>query len=510
MVGWGYAQNLGFILINTSGAAPDGEFYPVFREGATNNYIAAGFLGAIYQGWYVTNTIFPNYTIISTALVEIFNYNYPKPGLQTNGSIITYPSNCPTQTPTPTRTPTRTPTPTATTTPTTTPTITPTNTQSPTPTSTLTPTPTPSGTPTLFDVGFGFDAQYMSGVFNDGNNMYFTGLYNQFNGVLRECIVKTDLVGNIDTTFNALVQDNRYVSKIIEADAANLYIIGGFNTLGANTVNFISKISKTTGLVSDPNWIGTNAQNGIFDFVKDGSGRLIIFGSFTSYKGSSRGGIARIDANNNLDNTIFTGAGFNNGRLSIMINAAGNYVCGGTFTTYNGATANRIIEIDSTTGAKTALFGTGANSQITKIFQDSLGNYYIVGNLSTLNGVACGKVTKTDSSGNILAFNGHTGSVPSGAYLDDANGYLYVYYPVGTTPGPLYRYDTATLTLDTTWQNLQQDVILQSTGTFTPATMGTKDPTGKIYLIGNMSMVQDLPFNRLVVLDNTGNLLSYV
>jgi hypothetical protein len=132
MVGWGYVYHSGFNLLITNGTAPNGEFYPVFREGVTNNYLAYSPYtspGVINQGWNTfilgTNTT----EFISTALVEIFNYNYPKPGLQTNGSIITYPSNCPTQTPTPTKTPTRTPTPTATKTPTPTPTatITPTN-----------------------------------------------------------------------------------------------------------------------------------------------------------------------------------------------------------------------------------------------------------------------------------------------------------------------------------------------------------------------------------------------
>ncbi len=511
MVGFGYSQNLGFIIINTSGAAPDGEFYPVFREGATNNFIAASFLGAIYQGWYITDTTFANYTLISTDLVAIFNYNYPKPGLQTNGSTITYPSNCPTQTPTPTKTPTRTPTPTATKTPTPTPTITPTTTQSPTPTSTLTPTPTPSGTPTLFDVGFGFDANYMSSVYNDGNSMYFMGLFNLFNGTLRQSIVKTDLVGNIDTSFDAQIQASRFVSRVVEADANNFYISGGFNSVAGNTAQFITKISKTTGAVSDPNWLGTNAQNNVYEFIVDGTD-LVLTGTFTSYKGSSRGRIVKVSSTNTVVNTIFTGAGFNSTTYGVLKNLAGNYVIWGLFTTYDGATANRIIEVNSTTGVKTALFGTGANSSVSQVFQDSLGNYYIIGNLSTLNGVACGKITKTDSSGTILAFsNNMPGSVPTGAFLDESNGYVYALTSFTTAGSNQYilRYDTSTLTRDTTWDSNTSNVV-SSSSSFTPGDIGTKDSTGKIYLVGSFSLWDSQTFNRLVVVDNNGNLLSYV
>ena len=441
----------------------------------------------------------------------------PSPTTSPTQTPTTSPTTSPTQTPTtsPTQTPTTTPTITPTTsptlTPTITPTITPTNTQTPTPTSTLTPTPTPSSTPTLFDVGFGFDGTFMSSVYTEGNDMYFMGNYNLYNGTINESIVKTDLVGNVNMTFNPYVQDGRYVSKIIEADASNFYIVGGFGTLGispTNTVNFISKISKTTGLVSDANWVALNAQNGVFDIVKDSiSSDVLITGNFTSYKGVSRGRIARISSSNVLDTTIIAGAGFNSTTYSVIQNLAGNYVIGGAYTTFNGVTQNRIVEIDRTTGLKTALFGTAANATVSKVIQDSLGNYYIIGNLSTLNGIACGKLTKTDSSGNILSFsNNFPGVVPYGGFLDESNGYIYV--SIGTTS--IQRFDTATLTRDTAWEALQATIVNSSTSTFTPQTCGIKDSTGKIYLIGMFGLWKSQPFNRLVVLDNSGNLLSYV
>jgi uncharacterized membrane protein len=511
MVGFGYSYNAGFIVLDTSGAAPDGEFYPVFREGATNNYISASFAFGNFQGWYVTNFNVVTYTFISNDLVAIFNYNYPKPGLQTNGSTITYPSNCPTQTPTPTKTPTRTPTPTATKTPTPTPTLTPTTTQSPTPTSTLTPTPTPSGTPTLFDVGFGFDANYMSSVYNDGNNMYFTGLFNIFNGTIRQSIVKTDLVGNIDTTFNAQIQAGRFVSRIVEADANNFYISGGFNTVAGNTAQFITKIDKTTGALSDPNWIANNAQNNVYEFIVDGTD-LVLTGTFTSYKGTSRGRIVKVSSTNTVVNTIFTGAGFNSTTYGVLKNLAGNYVIWGLFTTYDGAAANRIIEVNPTTGVKTALFGTGANSIVNWVQQDSSGNYYIIGNLSTLNGVACGKITKTDSSGTILAFsNSGPGTAPTGGFLDESNGYVYALFPFSSTGSNnhITRYDTSTITYDTPWVT-NADNVVNTNSSFAPGDIGTKDSTGKIYLVGSFSLWDSQTFNRLVVVDNNGNLLSYV
>jgi hypothetical protein len=351
----------------------------------------------------------------------------------------------------------------------------------------------------------------MSSVYNDGNSMYFMGVFNQFNGTIRQSIVKTDLVGNIDTSFNAQIQSARFVSRVVEADANNFYISGGFNTVAGNTAQFITKISKATGAVSDPNWLGTNAQNNVYEFIVDGTD-LVLTGTFTSYKGTSRGRIVRVTSTNTVDTTIFTGAGFNSTTYGVLKNLAGNYVIWGIFTTYDGVAQNRIIEVNSTTGAKTSLFGTGANSTVSQVFQDSLGNYYIIGNLSTLNGVACGKITKTDSSGNILfSNNSGPGVVPTGAFLDESNGYLYALYPTATVGSNNYilRVDTSTLTFDNTWNALADNVITTNSS-FIPGDIGTKDNTGKIYLVGSFSMWDSQPFNRLVVLDNNGNLLSYV
>jgi hypothetical protein len=71
----------------------------------------------------------------------------------------------------------------------------------------------------------------------------------------------------------------------------------------------------------------------------------------------------------------------------IIENLSGNYVIVGNFTSYQGVLQNRLVEVNSTTGAKTALFGTGSNLQLNDIKQDSLGNYYIVAQVSpTFNG----------------------------------------------------------------------------------------------------------------------------
>lgn len=402
-------------------------------------------------------------------------------------------------------------------TPTGTPTQTPTQTSTPTPTLTITSTPTPTLTPTptsspvKYNVGFGFDGTYVSGAYTENNEIIFGGVFNLFNGYVQEAMIKTDLVGNVITAFNPNMADGSQVFGVLEADASSLYIFGAFTQLGSPliTANRITKIDKTTGACTDVNWQGTNAANVVSGAFKDGTD-LVILGSFTTYKGLTRNRAVRVNSSNTVDTTIFAGTGFNAAVFGGFINLAGNYVLCGSFTTYNGVTYNRIIEINKTTGAATALFGSGSNSTINKVFQDSLGNYYLIGNTSIFNGVAANKITKLDSSGNVLASAPTAaGIVPSGGYLDETNGWLYVLCQGGNNNG-VQRYSTSTLTNDTTWLNQQAVMIYQGVSQSNNVSW-IKDNTDKLYIYGaQFSLHQSQPFNKLVVLDNNGNLMSYV
>lgn len=338
---------------------------------------------------------------------------------------------------------------------------------------------------------------------NDGDDMYFGGLYDYFNGYVQESIVKTDLVGNVDTSFNPNVQNGTAVVSIINYDANNLIIGGTFTLLNGLSCGRIGKVSKSTGTL-DPAWQNSNAQSNIQGILKDGTD-LIIVGNFTSYNGTARGRIAKLSGNNVLDTTIFTGVGFNGTLYGVIKNLAGNYIVWGNFTTYNGAAANRIVELNPTTGAKTALFGTGANSTVAQVFQDSLGNYYIIGNQSTLNGVATQKYLKTDSTGTILwATSTGPGVVPAGGFLDETNGYLYVSPP----NDGWFRLNTTTGVRNSAWDTQQALIIAPGGSTFNVTT--TYDTQGKLYLPGTHNYFRNQPFNRLVVLDSSGNLKSYV
>ena len=430
-------------------------------------------------------------------------------------TITTTPSETPTQTPT--ETPTSTPTQTPTQTPTNTPTITSTETSTPTPTPTITatetstPTPTPTITPSptipAFDVGDGFDATTQA-IFIDGSdNIFVGGIFYGYDETLSNGgLVKLDTTGAINTTFNAGISttltEMRGIYKIVEDETGDyIYVVGFWSTAPARIV----KIDKATGLNV---WSAQTINNTITDIAVDSiTGDVYIVGFFTSVNANTRNRIAQFNSAGVLQPT-FTGTSFNGATANIIINRNGNLVITGAFTTYNGVSANRIIEIERTTFTNTGFWGTGTNQSSNSIFQrQDNGEYVIVGNDQTINGVVVGKVSKwTELGVNIPFTTALGGIVPVGLYLDELNNYIYISNIQGVG---VRRYDYGTGNTDATFEsNIGSTLPVPSYSSSASRFVIQLDSNNRVYWVGTFVFVNGISFNRIIRLNQNGTINS--
>ena len=390
----------------------------------------------------------------------------------------------PTPSVTPSTTPTGTPTPT--------PTITPTNTQ--TPTGTPTPTPTPSQYQMV--IGQGFDTTTYCGYLS-GDTLWIGGTFSFYRNNIIERIGKFDVNGGYDLSFNAYVATgNVYV--IEPAGDGTMFIGGDFQFAGGVSTGRFSRHNMLTGAqVSGYN--GTNANSTINTIASLGSGNALIGGQFTTYGGTSRGRIARILNGNILDTTIFTGAGFNQTVNKIIVNQNGNYVVLGAFTTYNGVTTNRIVELNPTTGANTGLFGTGFSANPQDIQQDSAGNYWVVSN-GTYQGSGA-YIFKINSSGTFVASPATFFGVGiTNIQLDEANDCFYVYW---NQQNYFRKFSMSTLVEDTSFATNHGSFI--GGGISSNATQSIVITNqNKLILLGAFTGVFNTNFNHIVRLNPDG------
>ncbi len=122
-------------------------------------------------------------------------------------------------------------------------------------------------------------------------------------------------------------------------------------------------------------------------------GKVLVGGKFRTYNDTPRNNIARINNDGSLDPTFDpgTGIGAAQGFLSTMaLQPDGKILIGGTFTTYNGTVRNNIARVNSD-GSLDLTFnpGTGANgSSVGAVALQPDGKIMIGGSFSSYNGVA--------------------------------------------------------------------------------------------------------------------------
>ena len=385
--------------------------------------------------------------------------------------------------------------------------VTPTPTMSPTGTSTPTPTPTPTVTPStpvpVLNIGSGFDATTTAIFIDSSDNIFVAGNFFGYDGTPSWGLVKMDTNGNIDDTFAAgsnTMLYNNVINQIVEDETGNyIYVVGSSTSPGR-----IVKIDKTTGLNA---WSGiTTATNGIVQSVcVDAVGNVYITGTFTAVQALTRNRIAKFNNLGTIDSSAFSGTSFPSSSVTnVFINRNGNLIVTGTFTTYNGAAAARIVEIETSTYTKTALWGAGQSGGGTLdiMFQRSdNGDYVCVGNTTyTINGASPGYIGKFDESGVNIPFSptGIPTAIPIGLYLDEANNYMYIGTSSGYGTTGILRVDLVGGAVDTTFST--------NIGSYLPTTMSSQpqtrliklDSSNRIYRIGQFVFINGNGFNRIV------------
>jgi uncharacterized delta-60 repeat protein len=163
---------------------------------------------------------------------------------------------------------------------------------------------------------------------------------------------------------------------------------------------------------------GTGFDNSVYSVAVQADGKIVLGGDFTTLKGATVNGIARLNADGTPDATFNanTGTGFDNGVFSVAVQADGKIVLGGFFTTLNSVTGvNRIARLnadgtpDATFNANT---GTGFDNSVFSVAVQTDGKIVVGGNFTTLKGATgVNRIARLNADGTPDAtFNANTGT----------------------------------------------------------------------------------------------------
>ena len=236
---------------------------------------------------------------------------------------------------------------------------------------------------------------YSISVQSDGK-IIIGGSFWDYNGTATKNIARLNTDGSLDATFinNPGLGPTEYVQTTFVQSDGKIFIGGLFSSYSGTAINSIARLNTDGTLDTNFN-IGTGPNGFVYSSSIQSDGKIIIGGDFTSYNGTVINRISRVNTDGTLDATFNPGSGANGWVLSVSIQGDGKIIIGGDFTSYNGYTRNRIARLNIDGTLDTSFNpGTGANDTVWTTSIQSDEKIIVGGNFQVCDGIGRNKVAR--------------------------------------------------------------------------------------------------------------------
>ncbi len=228
------------------------------------------------------------------------------------------------------------------------------------------------------------------------------GRFTTMNSVNRNFLARLNSDGSLDSTFNPGAGPDNSVYALAETFVGpdrKLLVGGAFANYNTLAFNYLVRLDNKGGV--DPNFNAGSGPNGpVYAIVLQPDGKFLIGGDFTVVNGTSRGHIARLNADGSLDLSFDPGLGANDSVRAVAVQKDGRIVIGGLFNNVNGAQFNRVARLNAN-GSVDNTFnpGLGANDLVASIALQPDTRIVLGGQFTLCNGVTRGRVTRLNNDG---------------------------------------------------------------------------------------------------------------
>lgn len=217
--------------------------------------------------------------------------------------------------------------------------------------------------------------------------------------------VRFNTDGTIDSSFAPGTGPSSSTVRITRQSDGKYILVGAFTSYSGTSKNRIVR-TNSDGTIDSTFTIGTGfsaSTSSLSAVLVQPDGKILVGGSFSLYNGTARNKILRLNSDGTIDTGfVTTGTGFGASTSTVTglaLQDDGKIIVVGNYTTYNGTTRNRISRLN-TDGSLDATFDplTGADSTISTAVADQYGNMYVTGTLTTYGGVSRTRIALVNAS----------------------------------------------------------------------------------------------------------------
>lgn len=191
--------------------------------------------------------------------------------------------------------------------------------------------------------------------------------------------------GSLDPSFDSGTGANNSVFDIVLQQDQKIIVGGSYTTFNGFVNPYLNRLNTDGSL--DFSFVGGSGLDG---YVKtlciQADNKIIVAGNFQNFNGVTRNGLLRLNADGTLDFSFNPGLGSNGYINALAVQSDGKIIIGGSFTSFNGSTQNRIVRL-TTNGTVDATFvtGNGFNGEVTALEIQADGKILVGGGFSSYN-----------------------------------------------------------------------------------------------------------------------------
>ncbi|MCX6822413.1 MAG: hypothetical protein NTX91_00250, partial [candidate division SR1 bacterium] len=244
----------------------------------------------------------------------------------------------------------------------------------------------------------GFNAQVSAMAVQSDGKIIMGGSFTTYRGVSKNYIIRLASNGTIDTGFNIGIGLNSSVMAIAIETGGKIILGGNFTSYSGTSVNRIIRL-YSSGIIDTGFSIGAGCNGVVNAIAIDTGGNIILGGAFGTYSGAVTTGIVRL-TNNGLRDTSFVIGGFSGIVNALQIETGGKIIVGGTFNLYSGAATTGIVRLTNT-GLKDPSFvvGLSITGAVNALDIQDDGKIIAGGSFWTYSGVAAAKIIRLTNTG---------------------------------------------------------------------------------------------------------------
>lgn len=257
---------------------------------------------------------------------------------------------------------------------------------------------------TSFTVGTGPSSLVRSiGIQSDGK-IILGGSFTTFNGNTAKYLCRLNSNGTFDSSFTMGTGADSFVDVVRVQSSDDKILLGGdFGSYYTNSVTryFLAR-ANANGTV-DTGFYASDMDGVVYDILVQPDGKIIVGGNFYEYQGTDVYQFARLESDGDLDPTFLHGQSVNGGSVGALgLQSDGKIIVGGSFTSYFGSPAYRLMRINED-GTRDTTFniGSGPNGRVEAVTIQLDGKIIIGGSFNSYNGVPINGIARINLDGSL-------------------------------------------------------------------------------------------------------------